>query len=402
MQDQTETAGAPRPAHVRIFDTTLRDGEQTPGVFLSVDEKVEVARRLEAFGVATIEAGFPVSSPSDRAAVARVAREVRGCEVAAMARCVPGDIAGAAAALHGAAEPVIHVFLSTSDIHLAKKLRIDRAEAIRAIDSCVRQARRAVARVQFSAEDATRTERAFLRQCIEAAVRAGASRINVPDTVGWHTPDEYGAMIADVAAFVGGEAIVSAHCHDDLGMATANTVAAVRHGARQVEVTINGIGERAGNAAAEEVAVVLARRGIAETGVRLDLITELSQHVARVTGVSVQPNRAIVGANAFAHSSGIHQDGMLKAAETYEIVPPDMVGASGHRFVLTARSGRKAVAHVARSLGVPLSSAELEAVYRDVMAHSEAAHGAVTGDALAQIVHRHCGATALREPVALA
>jgi 2-isopropylmalate synthase len=402
MQRQTDSPDGSGMPFVRVFDTTLRDGEQTPGVFLSVEEKVEVARRLEAFGVVTIEAGFPVSSPSDRAAVTEVARVVRGCEVAAMARCVPGDVEAAAEALQDAAAPVIHVFLSTSDIHLTKKLRMGRAEAIRAIESCVGQARSRVARVQFSAEDATRTERAFLRQCIEVAIRAGASRINVPDTVGWHTPEEYGAMIRDIVAFVAGEAVVSAHCHDDLGMATANTVAAVQNGARQIEVTVNGIGERAGNAAAEEVAVVLARREIARTGIRLEQVTELSRHVAVVTGVPVQPNRAIVGANAFAHSSGIHQDGVLKAAETYETVPPNMVGAAGHRFVLTARSGRKAVAHVARTMGAPLTSAELEVVYAEVMAMSETIHGAVNDDALARIIGRHGRSVEERESTALA
>ncbi|HOE67321.1 MAG TPA: 2-isopropylmalate synthase [Candidatus Hydrogenedentes bacterium] len=376
---------------VRIFDTTLRDGEQTPGVHITPDQKVAIAHRLKAIGVTTIEAGFPISSPGDRDAVARIASEVRGCEIAAMARCVAQDIDAAAEALRDAERPVVHVFLGTSDIHLTKKLRLDRAGAVRAIRECVARARRHVADVQFSAEDATRTERPFLRQCIAAAVESGATRINLPDTVGCMLPREYGEMIRDVVRFVGPHVIVSAHCHNDMGMATANTVAAVEGGARQVEVTVNGIGERAGNAALEEVAVAMAMKRIAESGVDVQQVTALSAHVAEVTRVPVQPNRAVVGANAFAHSSGIHQDGILKDPSTYEFVPPAMVGAPGHRFVMTSRSGRGAVAHHAARMGYRLTDAQVDEVYRAFIEVAAYSDGAVDADELARVIGAACG-----------
>ena len=376
---------------VQIFDTTLRDGEQTPGVHLTAEHKVAIATRLEAFGVATIEAGFPASSPGDEAAVDRVAATVRRCEVAALARCVPGDIEAAARALERARRPVAHVFLGTSEVHLRTKLRMSRADALRAIRASVRAAASRFPVVQFSAEDASRTERSFLRQCMATAVEAGAVRINLPDTVGAMTPDEYGALIADAVAFVGPDIIVSAHCHNDMGLATANAVAAVQGGARQVEGTINGIGERAGNSAIEEVGVVLALKHIARTGLHLDHITALSAHVADITGVPIQPNRAVVGANAFAHSSGIHQDGILKQPENYEFVPPALVGASGHRFVLTARSGRNAIAHEARQLGFELSADGIQAVYGAFVAAADAAQGPVSVEELRAIIAEVCG-----------
>lgn len=362
---------------VRIFDTTMRDGEQTPGVHFTVDQKVDMAKRLEAFGVDTIEAGFPVSSPGDFEAVRAVAAAVERCEVAALARCVPGDVVKAAEAVNGAKYPVIHVVIGTSDIHMAKKTRMSRAETIRAIEEAVGMAARFVTEVEFSAEDATRTDPVFLRQCVFAAMSAGATRINIADTVGCATPDEFGRLIREIVDFVEGRAIVSAHCHNDLGMATANTIAAVQAGAGQVEVASNGIGERAGNACLEEVVVALAAKGIARTGIDTTQATVVSAFVAEVSGVAVQPNRAVVGANAFAHSSGIHQDGIIKDPANYECVAPAMVGAPGHRFVLTARSGRGAIAYLAREHGYALTPAQVDAVYAQFLERADAARSSI-------------------------
>ena len=376
--------------HVRVFDTTLRDGDQTPGVCISSDHKLDIAKRLEAFGVATIEAGFPISSPGEREAVARIARHVAACEVAALARCKTGDVDAAAQAVASAAHPVIHVFLGVSDVHLAKKLRMSRAQAVRAIEQSVRRARDAVAAVEFSPEDATRAERPFLRQCIETAVRAGATRINIPDTVGCALPTEFAALIRDVVRFVGPGVIVSAHCHNDMGMATANTIAAVQAGARQVEVTVNGIGERAGNTAVEEVAVALALKDIADTGLDLAQITAISRYVSGITGIGVQAHHPVIGANAFAHSSGIHQDGILKDPEIYQFVPPELVGAEGHRMILTGRSGRHAVAHRAAAMGVPIAGTDLDAVYDAVIRAAESAEGAVSDQRFEAILRDVC------------
>ncbi len=373
---------------VRIFDTTLRDGEQTPGVHIPSEYKVEVARMLEDFGVATIEAGFPASSPGDKAAVSEVARVVQRCEVAALARCVPGDVDAACEAVSRAVHPVVHVFLGVSDIHLARKLRMTRAQAIRAIERVVSRARERVEVVQFSAEDATRTERVFLRQCVETAINAGATRINIPDTVGCAVPVEYAEIIDDVVRYVDGAAMVCAHCHDDMGMATANSVAAIQAGAGQVEVTVNGIGERAGNTAVEQVGVVCALKGIAQTGLDLTRMATLSRRVSEITGVPVQPNRAVVGDNAFAHSSGIHQDGIIKDPVCYEFVPPVMVGVPGHRFVLTASSGRRAIEFKAREMGFDLSNGVGDAVYREFIAVAQDRNGAVSDKDLVDIIRR--------------
>jgi 2-isopropylmalate synthase len=301
---------------------------------------------------------------------------------------VPGDVEAAAAALSGAGRPVIHVFLGVSDVHLARKLRMTRAEAVRAVERSVKQARECVADVQFSAEDATRADRVFLRQCIETAISAGATRINVPDTVGYAMPREYGALIADIVRFVEGQAIVSAHCHDDMGLATANSVAAVEAGARQVEVTVNGIGERAGNASSEQVAVVMAMKRVAETGVDLTRVTAMSRRVSEITGVPVQPNTPIVGANAFAHASGIHQDGIIKDPENYEFVPPSLVGAPGHRIVFTARSGRGALAHRAAAIGCQLDAEAIDAAYRHFIDAAEQGRGEVTDEEVSHIIRR--------------
>ena len=370
---------------IRFFDTTLRDGEQTPGVHFDAETKVTLARRLEDFGAAGIEAGFPASSPGDAEAVRRVAEALERAEVAALARCRAGDIDAAAEALAPARRPVVHIVLGVSDIHLEKKLRMSRAAAVRAIAESVTRARRRVERVQFSAEDASRADPVFLRQCAQAAADAGASRVNLPDTVGCALPEEYGAMIADVAAFLDRSVIVSAHCHNDLGLATANTLAAVRAGARQVEGCVNGLGERAGNAAVEEVTAALRLKRIAATGIRLEQAAELSRLVAEAAGVPVQPNRALVGANAFTHSSGIHQDGLLKDPETYEFVSPALVGAPGHRFVITARSGRAAVAREAARAGVNVAPGDVDRVYRAVLRAADARGGAVDPEEIARI-----------------
>ena len=371
---------------IRILDTTLRDGEQTPGVHIDTHDKARIAGALEALGVATIEAGFPASSPGEAAAVRAIAETIRTCEIAALSRCVAGDIDAAGEALRPAAMPVMHLVIGTSDIHLAHKLRRTRAQVVAAIEGCVRRARRYTDAVQFSLEDATRSDPIFLRQCAEVAVGAGVSRINIADTVGCMTPDEFGPMIRDMVQFLGAAAIVSAHCHNDMGLATANALAAIRAGARQVEVTVNGIGERAGNTALEEIAVIAALKGAGKTGIRLEGLTAISALVAEVTGVPVQPNRAIVGRNAFTHSSGIHQDGILKAAENYQFVAPELVGKNGHDFVLTARSGRNAVFHVAKSRGHVIEEAQKERLYSEFVRFADTVCGAVDGSDLDALV----------------
>ena len=373
---------------IRVLDTTLRDGEQTPGVHIDNNDKIRIASALEALGVATIEAGFPASSPGDAAAVRAIAETVRGCEIAALSRCVPGDIDAAGEALRPAAAPVMHLVIGTSDIHLVQKLRRTRAQVIATIEDAVRRARRWSNAVQFSLEDATRSDPIFLRQCAEAAVQAGATRINIADTVGCMTPDEFGPMIQDMVQFLGASVIVSAHCHNDLGLATANAHAAIRAGARQVETTVNGIGERAGNTALEEIAVIAVLKGAGDTGIRLEGLSAISALVAEVTGVPVQPNRAIVGRNAFTHSSGIHQDGILKAAENYQFVAPELVGKDGHEFVLTARSGRNAVFHVAQRRGHILAERDRDQLYNEFVRFADTVQGAVEGSDLDALVAR--------------
>jgi 2-isopropylmalate synthase len=373
---EPNAAGA-TPPHVYIFDTTLRDGEQTPGVHFSPEQKVQIARELEALGVDTIEAGFPASSPGDHEAVRRVCDAVERCEVAALARCVEADIEAAVSALSSARRPVVHLVLGASDIHLQAKLGLTRAEALRRVEKCVRFARERAPLVQFSPEDATRAERAYLRQMVLTAVDAGATRINIPDTVGFATPWEYAERIAEIVAAVPEGVRVAAHCHDDLGLATANTLAAVHAGAREVQVTVNGIGERAGNTAFEEVAALLAMKNAGRTHVRLRDVRGVSKTVAEFTRMAVPPNKAIVGAHAFAHSSGIHQDGILKDPRTYGFLQPEAVGVEGHRLVLTARSGRSALAAVARSHGHDLSADQLDAAYCEFLIAADACEGAV-------------------------
>ncbi|MHB1340833.1 MAG: 2-isopropylmalate synthase [Coriobacteriia bacterium] len=354
---------------VRIFDTTLRDGEQSPGASMNTEEKLEIARQLVRLGVDIIEAGFPVSSPGDFESVARIGAEVGDAAiVCGLTRAIPRDIEVAADALKTASRPRIHTGIGVSESHLRDKLRITGDEAIERAVAAVRLARTFVDDVEFYAEDAGRAEPEFLWRMIQAAIGGGATVVNIPDTTGYSYPEVFGDLIAGLMEHVAGieDVVVSVHCHNDLGMATANALAGVKAGARQVECTINGIGERAGNTALEEVVMALAQRpdvfGVT-TGIRTREIVRTSRLVSSITGIRVQPNKAIVGANAFAHSSGIHQDGVLKERSTYEIIDPADVGAGGSSIVLTARSGRHALRHRLAELGYEMPDDEFERVH---------------------------------------
>jgi 2-isopropylmalate synthase len=380
------------PARVVVFDTTLRDGEQAPGFTMDVAAKVTLARALDALGVDIIEAGFPIASPADAEAVREVAREVRRPTIAALARCRRQDIEEAAQALEPAARSRIHTFLATSDLHLTTKLRITREACLEAIIDAVRLARRFTDDVEFSAEDATRSDPDFLCRVIEAAIREGCTTINLPDTVGYGTPDETRAFFTDIRArvFNADRAIFSAHCHDDLGLATANSLAAIQGGARQVECTINGIGERAGNAAVEEIVMALRVRGdrlAYDTRIDAARLYETSQLLTSLTQEAVQANKAIVGRNAFAHEAGIHQDGMLKDPRTYEIMRPQDVGQPPTLLVLGRHSGRHAVQQRCEALGLRVSPAEIEHVYHEVITLGERRKAVGDGD-LRRIVDR--------------
>ena len=358
---------------VRIFDTTLRDGEQSPGFSMNTEEKIRLARQLAALNVDVIEAGFPIASRGDLEAVKKVAQEVRTVPIAALARAKKQDVDAAVEALKPAASSRLHVFLATSDLHLRVKLNMTREQALEAITSMIRHGRQHVGEVEFSAEDAGRTDIGFLCQVCRAAVDAGATVLNLPDTVGYAVPEEYGAMFTKVREYLGDPdgVTLSAHCHDDLGMAVANSLAAVRAGVRQIECTINGIGERAGNASLEEVVVALAVRkesfGVT-TGIRLEELFATSRMLTEITGAQVAPNKAIVGANAFAHEAGIHQDGIIKNPLTYEIISPQSVGVPARSLVLGKHSGRNALRQTLRDLGYEASDAELAEVYTRVTA----------------------------------
>lgn len=358
---------------IAIFDTTLRDAEQCPGASMTGEEKLKVAQQLARLGVDVIEAGFPYSSPGDFEAVRRIVREVRGPAIAALSLCRPEAIDRTAEALKGGKRVRLHVFLSTSPQHREGILRKSKEEVLEMAVTSVRRAREQIAEVEFSPMDATRTEFDYLCEVVEKTIDAGASVINIPDTLGYSVPWEFGDLIRRLRETVPniGEATISVHCHDDLGLATANSVAAVVNGARQVECTINGLGERAGNAALEEISVILTTRPELrrkfETGINLKEIYRTSRLVRDVTGIPVQPNKAIVGANAFAHSSGVHVDGVIKLLEkraSFEIVRPQTVGREKSEIVLTSRSGRKAVRHRLAELGYELSSDELEKTYQ--------------------------------------
>lgn len=351
-----------------VFDTTLRDGEQSPGVSLNVEEKLQIARQLEKLGVDVIEAGFPVASPGDFEAVRRVAREVRGIQVAALARANPKDIDTAWEAIREGANPRIHTFIATSDIHLKYKLRKTREEVLELARNAVAHAAKYTKNVEFSAEDASRSDLDFLCQVFGAVIEAGATTVNFPDTVGYAIPWDFARMIRYCMEHVPNihKAVLSVHCHNDLGLATANVLAALDAGAGQVECTVNGIGERAGNTAMEEVVMTLRTRKDLlpfETFIRTEHITATSRLVSHLTGMVVQPNKAIVGANAFAHESGIHQDGVLKDRTTYEIMDPREIGLSAGTLVLGKHSGRHALKARLEELGYHLDDEETDRVF---------------------------------------
>ncbi len=361
------------PQQVRIFDTTLRDGEQSPGCSMTVLEKQRLAYQLDRLGVDVIEAGFPISSEGDFRAVQAIARDIRRPVVAALARSRRGDIERAWQALQQAARPRIHTFLATSDIHLQHKLKISRRECLELARDAVRFARSLCADVEFSPEDATRSDKSFLCEIVEAVVEAGATTVNIPDTVGYAVPAEYAELIQTLRRRVRGieNVVISAHCHNDLGLAVANSLAAIGAGARQVECTINGIGERAGNASLEELVMAMRVRPDRypyRTGIQSDRLFPVSQLLTDVTGVPVQPNKAIIGRNAFAHEAGIHQDGMIKNPLTYEIMTPESVGAPCTQFVLGKHSGRHAIRLRCERLGFELERQELDQVYQMFLA----------------------------------
>jgi 2-isopropylmalate synthase len=370
---------------ITVFDTTLRDGEQSPGCSMNVAEKLRMAHQLDRLGVDVIEAGFPISSEGDFAAVRAIAGVVRRPIIAGLARACAKDIERAWEALRGAARPRIHVFLATSDIHLKYKLRISREQCLEQAVDAVRLAKSFCDDVEFSPEDATRTDPVFLCQVVEAVVAAGATTVNIPDTVGFTTPVEFGELIRTIREKVRGieKVTISAHCHNDLGLAVANSFAAIDAGARQVECTINGIGERAGNASLEEIVMAMRVRPdrlAYETEVVSEQLYPASQLLSEVTGVAVQPNKAIIGRNAFAHEAGIHQDGMLKNPLTYEIMTPQSVGVPDSKLVLGKHSGRHALGLRCEQLGHQFDRHQLDEVYR---------HFVVLADRIKQVEDHH-------------
>ena len=374
-----------------IFDTTLRDGEQSPGFSMNTDEKIRLARQLEALGADIIEAGFPIASDDDAHAVQLIARQIRRPVIAALARCNPADIERAGESLRPAARSRIHTFIATSDLHLERKLRIGRDTCLQAVTDGVTQARGYTDDVEFSAEDATRSDIDFLCRVVETAIEAGATTINLPDTVGYCTPEEVEEFFTEVRGRVSGadRVVFSAHCHDDLGLAVANSLAAMRAGVRQVECTINGIGERAGNASLEEI--VMATRVKPDrlpytTAIDTTQLVRTSRLLSELTQEPVQANKAIVGRNAFAHEAGIHQDGVIKDRRTYEIMTPADVGVES-TLVLGKHSGRHAVKKRCEDLGHELSRFDLDRVYREVIALADR-QKSVSDDDVAAIVAR--------------
>ncbi len=353
-----------------IFDTTLRDGEQAPGASLSEQEKLEIAGQLVRLGVDVIEAGFPISSPGDFNSVQRIARKVKGATICGLARSLTKDIDAAAAALKPAARQRIHVFLATSKVHMQFKLKKAESEILKIAREAVVYARNFTDDIQFSPEDASRTEPEFLFRVLETVIRAGATTVNIPDTVGYAQPDEFGALIKAITENVPNinKAVIAVHCHNDLGLAVANSLAAIKNGARQVECTINGIGERAGNAAMEEIVLSLLTRKDSfpriTTGIKTKEIYKTSRLVSKLTGFVVAPNKSVVGANAFRHESGIHQDGVLKKRQTYEIIRPEDVGVQAEGMVLGKHSGRHALTERLKRLGFQLSSAQMDKAFK--------------------------------------
>tara|TARA_R100001369_G_scaffold69217_1_gene96840 strand:+ start:1372 stop:2547 length:1176 start_codon:yes stop_codon:yes gene_type:complete len=361
--------------NIQIFDTTLRDGEQVPGCKLNTEQKVVIAEQLDALGVDVIEAGFPVSSPGDFKSVEAISKIVKNATVCGLTRAVENDIEVAAASIKHAVRPRIHTGIGTSDLHIIHKFKSNREAIIERAFAAVKYAKSFVEDVEFYAEDAGRTDNEYLARVCEAAIKAGATVLNIPDTTGYCLPSEYGAKIKYLKENVKGieKAILSCHCHNDLGLATANSIEGVINGARQIECTINGIGERAGNTALEEVVMVLKQHPYLnlDTNINTSMLYGMSQLVSDSMGIYTQPNKAIVGANAFAHSSGIHQDGVIKNRETYEIIDPKDVGVTESAIVLTARSGRAALAYRAKNVGYELTKLQLDDVYANFLSFAD-------------------------------
>lgn len=353
---------------IQIFDTTLRDGEQVPGCGLNKDEKIIIAKALEKLGVDVIEAGFPISSPGDFESVKALAQTLKDVTVCGLSRAVKKDIECAAQALEHAVRPRIHTGLGTSDQHVFTKLKITREQVLERAKDCVSYAKKFVEDVEFYAEDAGRTDNVFLAQVIEVAIKAGATVVNIPDTTGYCLPEEYGQKIKYLIDNVRGieKAIISTHCHNDLGLSTANSIAGIQNGARQIECTINGVGERAGNTSLEEVVMVMRKHNMLnfDTNINSKELYPVSRLVSETMNMPVQANKAIVGSNAFAHSSGIHQDGVIKNRDNYEIIDPAEVGVNKSSIILTARSGRAALNFRLGQIGVQLSKDELEDTYQ--------------------------------------
>jgi 2-isopropylmalate synthase len=375
---------------VYIFDTTLRDGEQSPGCSMTVSEKLRMARKLVDLGVDILEAGFPIASEGDFEAVEAVSREYPWTQVAALARCCTLDVERAAKSLRHARRPRIHTFIATSDIHLKHKLRKSRQQVLDEAVAAVELARSHVDDVEFSAEDGARTDPDYLESVSQAVVTAGARTVNIPDTVGYSVPAEYGALIGRIAKALGDCAIVSVHCHDDLGLAVANSLAAMEAGARQIECTVNGIGERAGNCSLEEVVMILKTRHDRypyHTGVHTEHLYSASEMLSSIITFGPQPNKAIVGRNAFAHEAGIHQDGYLKEKSTYEIIDPQSVGVPEGRLVLGKHSGRHALNQRCRELGFELTREALEDLYQRFTAVADHRKKGLMDEEIAMLVH---------------
>ena len=374
---------------VFIFDTTLRDGEQVPGCKLDTPQKLEIAARLDELGVDIIEAGFPVSSPGDFNSVNLISKLVKNASVCGLTRAVRKDIEVAAEALKYAKRPRIHTGIGTSDSHIKFKFNSNRDAIIERAVAAVTYAKTFVEDVEFYAEDAGRTDNEFLARVCEAVVKAGATVLNIPDTTGYCLPEEYGAKIKYLKEHVTGihKAILSCHCHNDLGLATANAISGIQNGARQIECTINGIGERAGNTALEEVVMIMRQHPslMLDTNIKSQLLNDTSLMVSRNMGMMVQPNKAIVGANAFAHSSGIHQDGVIKNRETYEIIDPAEVGVTESSIVLTARSGRAALAYRSKNVGYELTKTQLDKIYELFLDYADS-HKEVTDEGIHEIM----------------
>lgn len=383
---------------IYIFDTSLRDGEQVPGCKLNTREKLELALVLEALGVDVLEAGFPISSPGDFESVSEISKVIKHAAVCGLSRAVQKDIEVAAAALRFAKRPRIHTGIGTSDYHIKGKFNTTREEILSRATQAVKWARNFTGDVEFFAEDAGRTDNEYLARVVEAVIAAGATVVNIPDTTGYCLPQQYGEKIAYLMNHVPNidKAILSCHCHNDLGLATANSIAGVMNGARQIECTINGIGERAGNTSLEEVVMVLKQHSYMgfTTGIQTQLLNPVSRQISDTMRMPVQPNKAIVGANAFAHSSGIHQDGFLKSAETYEIISPEEVGADSSKIVLTARSGRSALAYRFQKLGYQFTRNDVDALYEQFL-HIADQQKEVTDDNLQSLAIQYQEVTAV-------